>query len=48
MYGFAILALGEYIGFTAGTLNPYNVAISQGIAEVQIYSEWVIVGFALL
>ena len=38
MYGFAILALGEYIGFTAGTLNPYNVAISQGIAEVQIYS----------
>lgn len=38
MFGFAILALGEYIGFTAGTLNPYNVAISQGIAEVQIYS----------
>ena len=38
MYGFAVLALGEYIGFTAGTFNPYNVAISQGIAEVQIYS----------
>lgn len=38
MFGFAILALGEYIGFTAGTLNPYNVAISQGIAEVPIYS----------
>lgn len=38
MYGFAILALGEYIGFTGGTLNPYNVAISQGIAEVSLYS----------
>ena len=38
MFGFAILALGEYIGFTAGTLNPYNVAISQGISEVPMYS----------
>lgn len=38
MLGFAILALGEYIGFTAGTLNPYNVAISQGIAQVSMYS----------
>ena len=46
MFGFAILALGEYIGFTCGTLNPYNVAISQGIAELQIYSgmtyRWII------
>ena len=38
MFGFAILALGEYIGFTCGTLNPYNVAISQGISEVAMYS----------
>lgn len=38
IFGFAILALGEYIGFTAGTLNPYNVAISQGISEVAMYS----------
>lgn len=38
MFGFAILCLGEYIGFTAGTLNPYNVAISQGISEVPLYS----------
>lgn len=38
MLGFAILALGEYIGFTAGTLNPYNVAISQGISQVSMYS----------
>lgn len=38
MLGFAVLALGEYIGFMAGTLNPYNVAISQGIAQVSIYS----------
>ena len=38
MLGFAILALGEYVGFMAGTLNPYNVAISQGIAQVSMYS----------
>lgn len=38
MLGFAVLALGEYIGFTAGTLNPYNVAISQGISQVAMYS----------
>lgn len=50
IFGFAILCLGEYIGFTAGTLNPYNVAISQGIAEVSIYSglayRWI--GFVVL
>ena len=38
IFGFAILCLGDYIGFTAGTLNPYNVAVSQGIAEVPMYS----------
>ncbi len=38
MYGFAILALGEGIGFMCGTLNPYSVAISQSIAEVRVYS----------
>lgn len=56
MFGFAILALGEYIGFTCGTLNPYNVAISQGISEVAMYSNqgyrWlsfvVLVGIAIL
>lgn len=50
IFGFAILCLGEYIGFAAGTLNPYNVAISQGIAEVPIYSglayRWI--GFVVL
>ena len=30
IFGFAILCLGEYIGFTAGMLNPYNVAIFPG------------------
>ncbi|MCI8809920.1 MAG: YfcC family protein [Oscillibacter sp.] len=56
MFGFAILALGEYIGFTCGTLNPYNVAISQGISEVAMYSNqgyrWlsfvVLVGIAIV
>ncbi len=38
MVGFAILALGEYIGFTAGTLNPYTVAVAQSIAGVELYS----------
>lgn len=36
--GMAVLALGAYVGFAAGTLNPYNVAISQGIAQVEMYS----------
>ena len=38
MLGMAILALGEYIGFAAGTLNPYNVMISQGIAQVEVFT----------
>lgn len=38
MTGFAILALGEYVGFMASTLNPYTVAIAQAIAEVPLYS----------
>jgi len=38
MYGFAIIALGEYIGFMGATLNPYSVGIAQSIAEVSLYS----------
>lgn len=38
IFGFSILALGEYVGFSCGTLNPYNVGISQGIAGVPLYS----------
>lgn len=38
MVGFAILALGEYIGFMAATLNPYTVAVAQSIAGVELYS----------
>ena len=38
MTGFATIALGEYIGFMAATLNPYTVAVAQSIAGVQLYS----------
>lgn len=38
MTGFAVLALGEYIGFMAATLNPYTVAVAQSIAGVELYS----------
>lgn len=38
MTGFAVLALGEYIGFMAATLNPYTVAIAQSISGVPLYS----------
>lgn len=38
MYGFAIIALGEYLGFMGATLNPYTVGVAQAIAGVPIYS----------
>lgn len=38
MYGFAIIALGEYVGFMGATFNPYTVAVAQSIAGVPIYS----------
>lgn len=38
MTGFAVIALGAYIGFMASTLNPYTVAVSQSIAGVPLYS----------
>lgn len=38
MYGFAIIVLGEYIGFMGATLNPYTVGVAQAIAGVPMYS----------
>ncbi len=38
MYGFAIIALGEYVGFMGATFNPYTVTVAQTIAGVPIYS----------
>ncbi|MBO4992444.1 MAG: YfcC family protein, partial [Firmicutes bacterium] len=38
MFGFAIIVLGEYIGFMGATLNPYTVAVAQSIAGVPLYS----------
>ena len=38
MYGFAIIALGEYVGFMGATLNPYTVGVAQVIAGVPLYS----------
>lgn len=38
MTGFAIIALGEYVGFMGATLNPYTVAVAQSVAGVPLYS----------
>lgn len=38
LVGFAIVILGSYIGFMAGTTNPFNVVVAQGISELPIYS----------
>lgn len=38
MFGFAVIALGEFTGFMAATLNPYTVGIAQSIAGVELYS----------
>ncbi|MEF9921515.1 MAG: TIGR00366 family protein [Anaerovoracaceae bacterium] len=38
MFGFAVIACGEFIGFMGATLNPYTVGIAQNIAGVELYS----------
>ena len=38
MLGFAVICLGEFVGFMGATLNPYSVGVAQGIAEVELYS----------
>ena len=36
--GTAMIALGAAVGFTAGILNPFNVGVTQDIAELQLFS----------
>ena len=36
--GVAMIAMGAATGFTAGLLNPFNVGIAQGIAELHMFS----------
>lgn len=36
--GGAIIFLGVSIGYAAGTTNPYNIAVAQDVAGVQLYS----------
>lgn len=38
MFGFAVIALGEFIGFMGATMNPYTVGIAQNIAGLPLYS----------
>lgn len=38
MFGFAIIALGEFIGFMGATMNPYSVGIAQTISGLPLYS----------
>ena len=44
--GGAIIFLGVSIGYAAGTTNPYNIAVAQDVAGVELYSgmefRWVI------
>ena len=48
MYGFAIIALGEYVGFMGATFNPYTVTVAQTIAGVPLYSGTGFRAFALV
>jgi len=49
MFGFAILALGEYIGFMAATTNPYTLAVAQILSGLPLYSAfaWHLFCFAI-
>ncbi len=38
MFGFAIIAVGEFVGFMGATLNPYSVGIARTISGVELYS----------
>ena len=38
LVGTSIVTLGASAGFAAGAMNPFNVGIAQGIAELPIYS----------
>lgn len=36
--GYAIVSLGAMAGFLSGVVNPYNVGVAQGIAELPLFS----------
>ncbi|MDQ0178040.1 YfcC family protein [Bacillus chungangensis] len=36
--GFAIVSLGATIGFTTAVMNPFNIGVAQGIAELPTFS----------
>ncbi|GIN93425.1 hypothetical protein J22TS1_44760 [Siminovitchia terrae] len=36
--GYSIVALGAMAGFLSGVVNPYNVGVAQGIAELPLFS----------
>ena len=38
MFGFGIIAVGEFVGFMGATLNPYSVGVAQTISGVELYS----------
>lgn len=38
MTGMCMTLVGAQVGFQAGWMNPFNVGVSQGIAELPIYS----------
>jgi len=38
IWGASIVALGAFMGFAGGTMNPYNVVVAQAIAGVPLYS----------
>lgn len=38
MFGFAVIACGEFFGFMGATMNPYTVGIAQNIAGLELYS----------
>lgn len=38
IWGASIVALGAFMGFAGGTMNPYNVVVAQSIAGLPLYS----------
>lgn len=49
--GTAMVSMGAAAGFTAGILNPFSVGVSQGLAELPIFSGWefrIAIYFALI
>ena len=38
--GTAMVSLGAAAGFTAGILNPFSVGVSQGLADLPLFSGW--------